>query len=327
MAEAQEPRDFALHTPWDSIVRWLREDEEIRIWLTRAEAQVLENERLMELPIWKALLQYQGFDIKRIVRNMVRTSREYIRTAEYQEVNIRLRIGDQEHDFNYSNTQTMAMDVEFIIFLFSERGSTNAKYTNKSLEQVTMIMNWMIEKYNINITVNAPMTALDPDMVTVPRIVACFPAKICEYFHRNYGNALATFIDIGIPQPGDISRSVLCPHFTALLPRDIMRRSTSMQVVSFLVHVVVDDVLHKKQGNYTPLENIFTYYSAEYHTPGTPQPSRIAFCRRMNLLTPDEAGFLPILEGAAVFCENRIRELRPNDPRRDAVIEQVKRLV
>jgi hypothetical protein len=41
------------------------------------------------------------------------------------------------------------------------------------------ITDWLFEKYGIDTTVNDPMASLDADLITVPRIVACFPGKIC----------------------------------------------------------------------------------------------------------------------------------------------------
>jgi hypothetical protein len=122
---------------------------------------------------------------------------------------------------------------------------------------------------------------------------------------------LATFLDIGIKRPGDLSRSILCPHFTALIPREIMRNSTTMQYVCFLIHVIVDDILHKKAGNYTELENNLVNYSAQYHTPRTPKDPRIIFCDHMGLLNPARDYFIPMLENLRDSSIARIRALRP----------------
>jgi hypothetical protein len=90
------------------------------------------------------------------------------------------------------------------------------------------ITGWLIEKFGIDTTVNVPIASLDPDLITVPRIVACFPGNICEFYHRGYGNALVTYYDLSITNPGKLSRAILCPHFTALIPRQVMRVHTSM---------------------------------------------------------------------------------------------------
>jgi hypothetical protein len=315
---------------WPEIIEWLEEDPETRQWLTRIKEDFLARDIRHELPVMKAVelpvtkAVYQGFDVKRILTNMFRSRREYEKENEIMRVETLLPVGSEERLFVYTNKEEMSTDIEFLIFLFAERVSINRKYTNKPLKQV---IEWLIEKYRIDITVKQPLTALAPDIVTLPRIVACFPAKICEYYHINYGKNLATFHDIGIPQPRNLSRSILCPQFTALIPRDIMRRSTTMQFVSFLVHIIEDDILHNKVENYTALEDIFINYSAAYHTPCTPQEARLSFCGKMGLLTPGRDLFIPVIEGLREVATQSIRLRRPADPRLEYVLNELNRLV
>jgi hypothetical protein len=88
------------------------------------------------------------------------------------------------------------------------------------------ITDWLIKKYGSDTTVNDPMASLDSDLITVPRIAACLPGKICEYYHMGYGNALVTIYVLSITNPGKLSREILCPHFTALIPREDMAVQT-----------------------------------------------------------------------------------------------------
>lgn len=55
---------------WDGIISWLKEDNSIAEWLTAEEIQCLKNLNDETLEIWKAATQYQGFDVKLILRNM-----------------------------------------------------------------------------------------------------------------------------------------------------------------------------------------------------------------------------------------------------------------
>jgi hypothetical protein len=58
------------HGAWSSIISWLREDPELADWLSDAEANIPSNDRMANMPVWKALTLYQGFDIKRIARDI-----------------------------------------------------------------------------------------------------------------------------------------------------------------------------------------------------------------------------------------------------------------
>jgi hypothetical protein len=119
---------------WSSVLDRLRQDEVISGWLTEAECTLLASDRLSQLPVWKAILMYQCFDIKRIIRNVIQLRRNYMDTKETERIEIRVRVGHAERAFVYTNKETMSCGIEFLIFLFAERGSTNRKYTSKSLE-------------------------------------------------------------------------------------------------------------------------------------------------------------------------------------------------
>jgi hypothetical protein len=258
---------------------------------------------------------------------MIKNKNHYLANTERAGVGTDIQIGSETRTFEYTNHESLASDIEFLIFSFLERGSTISKYKDKLPNTLKTITDWLVEKYKINITVNQPLTSLKPDIITIPRIVACFPGKVCQYFHLGLGNAPVTFLDLGITDSKNISRSVLCPQFTALIPREIMRSSTALHFISFLVHVVVDDDLHKKARNFTDLDNIFTYYCAEHNTPNTPQDSRVTVCSGINLLTHDRRRFIPILENQRDFCNNKIRQLRPTDPKLDIVLADLGKLV
>jgi hypothetical protein len=160
-------------------VNWIREDPVLQEWLTDTEANLLSDDRPKDLPVWKALLLYQGFDIKRILRIMCANRDTYFKEKGLEEVVADLMVGDRKVIFSYSNQKSMMNDIYFLIFLFVKPRSTNKKYTSKPLQQVKDITDWLSEKYWIDSTVNDPMASIDTDLITVPRIVACFPGKIC----------------------------------------------------------------------------------------------------------------------------------------------------
>lgn len=41
------------------------------------------------------------------------------------------------------------------------------------------------------------------------------------------------------------------------------------------VAVKLDDIIHKKEKNFTSLEDLVTYYKAGYQSPATPERSRL----------------------------------------------------
>jgi hypothetical protein len=63
------------------------------------------------LPEGKALLLYQGFDIKRILRNMCANRDTYLEDKGHEEVVEELMVGGSKVIFSYSYQQSMVNDI------------------------------------------------------------------------------------------------------------------------------------------------------------------------------------------------------------------------
>jgi hypothetical protein len=61
--------------------------------------------------VWKALLLYQGFGIKRILRNMCANRDTYLEDKGLEEVVAELMVGGSKVTFSYSNQQSMVNDI------------------------------------------------------------------------------------------------------------------------------------------------------------------------------------------------------------------------
>jgi hypothetical protein len=60
---------------------------------------------------------------------MIKNYDKYMAEKQISEVTFRVIVNNQPREFTYTNKETMTSDIEFLIFLFAERGSTNKKYT------------------------------------------------------------------------------------------------------------------------------------------------------------------------------------------------------
>lgn len=317
---------MAAATYWAPVFAWLREDDTIAGWLTDAEKDVLSDAQAEDLPIWQAFFQYQGFDIKRIIRNMIRRGNTYVQNTTLDTIEKTFTIGGQEKIFLYTNHETLAKDVEMIIFLFAERGNAVQKINAKSIGEVGRLMNWLEQKYELDTTQHASGTSLDPDMVTISRVVSCFPIKICEYFHRGFGKALFSFIDLHIVPPAALSRSILCPHIVAMLPREYVETELSAHYVFFYGHCLVDRVIHRKTRAFSGLKEIFTYYSAEFRTPITSQVSRKNFVTSVAIAAAQGHTPIACIVNAVAACRDSIRRDYANDPDLETVIASLNTL-
>lgn len=312
---------------WGPIFTWLSESPELAQWLTDAQREVLTGEQADELPVWAAAMVYQGFDIKRILKLMITRSNAYMAAATRNEVRVNVTVNNQQVPFVYSNMELMAKDIEMIIFLFAERGNTVQKIVRKSIPAIGTIMDWMIAKYQLDVVPHDPGATLDPELVTISRVVSCMPMKLCEYFHRGYGNALYRFVDIGIPNaPNRFSRAILSPHLVSMLPARFVNQVDQCHDIFFLAHVRVDSVIHRRRGNYTSLRDIFVYYAAEYNTPISDQSARVRFFRKIGYVIGNEDTPIAAFTNAGQRAHNMLVELVGEDPNFDQVMDDLTRL-
>lgn len=309
---------------WGPIFAWLSEVPELSQWLNENQRNVLLSDQRDELPIWAAAMVYQGFDIKRILKLMLVRSRAYMVAVERAEVAENVKVDGQERVFTYSNHESMAKDIEMIIFLFAERGNTVQKIAEKSIPAIKKIMDWLTAKYQLDTAPHEPGTPLEPEVVTISRVVSCVPMKLCEYFHRGYGNALYKFNDIGITEvPEGFSRTILTPHLVSMLPQSFVNQVELCHQVFFLAHVRVDMVLHRRRGNFTPLKDIFTYYAAEFNTPISSQEAREKFFSYVGYRTGNDGRPVNAFHGSGRRAIDMLIALVGQDPNFEQVMDDL----
>lgn len=312
---------------WGSIFAWIKEDQTLAEWLTVEEEAIVLNNDPDILELWSLFTQYQGFDIKRILLNMRRSFTTYVAEVATQDTSVTFTVNGEDGVFRYTNKESMARDVSFLCFLFSTRGSTWEKFQAKSVPQLSLVTGWLKAKYQIDDTVNDANSSLDPDVVTIPRIAACFPIKMCEYMGLGYGKKLCTLEQMGLGGINGISNAVLSPFYNCTIPHSWCRIGQAPHIYFFIVHVYVDNTIHRKQRDYTDLDTMFTYYSAAFRTPGVPQMSRIKYSAMTGIANIASNGFRPELAQNLVAANNILRGLRRDDPQLEVVITSLMDLV
>lgn len=319
-AEQMEERMAAQRTVWGSIFDWIKQDVSLAGWLTASEENVFMNNDPNMLVLWNQATLYQGFDIKRILRIMKVAYDTYTNEADNYNVEVIFVVNGAQQTFRYSNKESMARDVSFLCFLFSTRGSTWEKFQAKSIEQLSTITDWLKAKYQIDDSVNDANSSLDPDTVTIPRIAACFPVKMCEYMALGYGKQLCTIAQMGLGNIPNVSPAVLSPFFNCTLPHAWCIQGHAPHIFFLLLHVYVDNTIHKKERDYTDLDTMLTYYSAAFRTPGVPQVTRVRYAINSGLSNATGTGFSAAMIDAIPHANTLLRALRPTDPQLEVVI-------
>lgn len=304
----------SLPNGWDGVLQFYRQDAEIGSWLTADVLEELIQISVDTLAEWKAITEFQGFNAKELLKTMRKSFDRYMEEAELSEVIITYDLNGQTKTAHFTNKQPMMVDIAFLINVFSVRGNVWDKIRRKSTKNLKDILDWMRVKYNIDVAQRDPNTPLGPEVVTVPRMAACFPMKICDNFSLGIGKVLCGNFDIGVPVGAVIDSSIFCSFFPAMIPQVSVRATAGVHIVFGLVAVINDSVLHKKDKKFTDLEQILSYYQACYNSAVMPQQTRLKYLRSKGLVDLGTNAFISVLASAIGGAAERIATLRPSDP-------------
>lgn len=318
---------------WDTIITWLREDPEISAFLDATFEAEITTEDVLLWKDWAAAAAYQGFDVKVIIKTLHANYVNYMngagRTRQTKQIDV--VVNGVSKKIEVCNQWSMPKDMQMIIMIFAVRGSTWTKLKDKSMTGLIDYLEWVQEKYDIDETVHKSCTSLSSTDVTIPRIAGCFPGILCKIFHNNMGKELMTLTDIGVhPLAGaaavavPISHCILTPYFASMIPNNWMNPNTNYHLVFFLVHLILDTVIHRKTQSYTPLDIMLQYYKAEWNSPATPSASRLTFCKNVGLLSADDMTFRDEILHASPYCESAISAARSQDPSLNMVLAALK---
>lgn len=311
---------------WGAIFDFIKTDGDLAQWLSEDEEEVFLNNDPGVFDIWKTALMYQGFDPLHILKLMRVRSTAYMAAQQPATQTIELTVGGAPKNFTYSSHESMARDCVFLCFLFSMRGSTWEKFQTKSIPAIQEITGWLEAKYDLETEPQAAGTSLPPDVVTIPRIAACLPLKMCELQDLNIGKKLCTFEQVGLGNVPGLTGGILSGYFPCMLPIELCVGDAIPHIFTFLVNVCIDNVLHKKTRSFTDLDDLFQYYAAAFRTPAVPAPSRKRYSLKAGYLNATGDGWNPNIVPNIGAAEARLRGLRPDDASLEIVIRDLRQL-
>lgn len=119
----------------------------------------------------------------------------YTENQEDQVVAGNFNVNGEKKEFRCFNKESMAKDLHFLFFLFAQRGCNVAKVRAKS---------------------NGWGTTLNPKIITIPRLTACFPTCFADVYHGGFAKSLVSLADLAFEQA--ISKAMLCPMIVCISP-------------------------------------------------------------------------------------------------------------
>lgn len=263
--------------------------------------------------------RYQGFDPSTILKKIVKSWREAKRQP-MQSFHLQYEFGDVVETWTYTSHESLVDDMIFLIITFLNRGAVVAKITKKSATDFAAVLRMLIAKYNIRPNEEPARRrraeALAPEVITLPRIAACFAQLTTVLYDAGFGRAIVNF-DTDFPGfPG----AIFSPMFPSVVMKGYKENDHMVNIHPQLVLIAIlnDNVLHARD-RVTPLDQIWTYYLAAHNSNVLIPAARERQC---NLFKVTENGkFRQYILNRRDHCIRRIRELRPHERMEDFIRE------
>lgn len=226
---------------------------------------------------WFESAVYQGFDVKAFLTRLIKFRKEYYEESPNDEKwDVSYDSGGQTKIFSYTSNKTFMKDMCFMILIFLQRGSSWDKISGKTNEGIVEILNHM----KANTQKRDAGASLSAEVVTVPRIAACFPVRILQFIEMGVGRII---IDKAQLTEDPIPKWLLHPAAASVLPvRTSSVLGARLIIITFGACVLTDNLLHKKDGKYTPFVSILAYLEAARQTNAVPEKARIEFLRAVK---------------------------------------------
>lgn len=323
----------------ESIVEYFKEDPEVAAELTSDDWDRLSNPDEKFVKLLREALQYQGFDPKTILRELVRRNKAYKTENESPKY---WDLTNTSGDFKctpsssagnkYSDHESVTKDAQLLIFTFLLRCNHISKVIQKSLPGIQEILEMLKLKYNINDEVRASGTTLCGTDITLPRIAGTMPAVAVRLFHTKSVKETVQFLSIpGIQyeetvtgtsesaattgttvKTRNVSHAICCPFLLSLHP---MTSFAPQNIHALMLYVAVklDDIIHKKEKNFTNLEDLLTYYKASFQSPATPERARVDVFHKIGLTGADKKTLVDDIKAVNASCCEALIHMRVDD--------------
>lgn len=136
-------------------------------------------------------------------------------------------------------------------------------------EGVVKIVKILKDKYDLDTTKRAASSSVAKDVVTLPRIAACFPIRVLQFLEMGVGRILVDHSALG--DYPNIPRWMQHPAMASVIPAiSSINTIRALRIYAYGICVLTDDILHRNDNKYTSLETIKTYMEASFNTPAVP---------------------------------------------------------
>lgn len=237
-------------------------------WKTLKEISTLHlgPELLVKASKMVQACKYQGFDPADMMKRVIKLWKDYNQRPGAPKIyNISLD-GEGAEAWSYSDKAPLIEDVSFLVSIFLNRGAVVGKIMKKSNKEFMEVMKMLCGKYTIKTEerlTGRRTEALPPEVVTLPRIAATFPAVACELYHQGLGRQLVGS-DVF---PENLPRVYYSPMFSSVVSRSakVGEVKQNLHPQLMLIAILLDNLIHQRDRT-TTLDMIWTYHLASYNS-------------------------------------------------------------
>lgn len=236
--------------------------------LVKVMQSIDKDKSISDAVLWKAMddetddarkimiemMAYKGFDAKVILVELAKKFKSHMAAKKPEEL---VKFTSSSAVATYTNNQTFPDDMAFLVLMFGNGGSRVDKMEKKSEDSFIKFFRILKAKYAIDTTQRKSGERVNPKVITLPRIAACFPSMMCDFMARDYIRTLFIGSELGLEK---LSKGVLNTSITALISK---AWPAGKMIIPFAVAVKTDEVLTQREKQKNTLETMFTYFSAK----------------------------------------------------------------
>ncbi|XP_043462749.1 uncharacterized protein LOC122498849 [Leptopilina heterotoma] len=281
-----------------------------------------------DMAAWKKLVEYMGFSPGRTLQLFTDARIKYISSGHREEeVIIKYSANDEEKEVRLTNHETLKKDVALLTLIMVTRGAVWSKIRERSSDDFKKVLDWLQVKYNIHTKKRSSKDEpLGPNIITLPRISVVFAPVVVT--HMLNGNGRIIYSADRLNYPDNIVRKfVTAPMSSGLLP--VLKtggKAFNINATYLLCAILMDNTINTRK-TMTSLKNLWQYFTASVQSDFVTQDYRNHFLSKKKIL---DDNLEPCAELLSLYKmqtehEDKIKELRSNDPDLEDVIDLVRR--
>lgn len=315
------------------VVDYFLADPEISENIDRKDLHDIVNVKADWVKLVRTALEYQGFDPRVILAQLLRHRKTFITAknalVEWDLSNVGGGLACTSGTIaanKFSNQESLAKDINFLIKVFLARNNHIGKILKNARTGVDDILNMLKEKYMIDDEMH-----LNSRTITLPRIAGVFPGTAVRMFHDKTVKEIVPYdLFPGPNKPG--THAICCPLLPSVCPTSLTAATgDNFHSVMLWTAIKLDDIIHRREKDTTPIIELLGYYRAGYQSAAVPEKSKVSIFRHVDLIVEKKGdkgetiiNLTTEAKALSSSCFTQLGSMRRDDEHHDLLIKVAK---